>query len=196
MHAQGTALPAGQGNTGHGPAGEPGRIAYTVAEVARLLGKHSNTVYEWAKKGALPSERIGNTIYIPKYALARLLPVPVGEDAAPQLDPRRGSGLGVPLLVLASERRDGRCYQAHCREPGCGWTGEWRTTPAAAHADYDRHLTSAQHHKSRQASHRGAATRRWSASTAWRPVTRTRALGRELLNEGRRPAGMGKVVEI
>ena len=72
MHAQPTALPAGQDTTRHNPAGESGRIAYTVAEVATLLGKHSNTIYDWAKTGALPSERIGGTIYIPKWALAGL----------------------------------------------------------------------------------------------------------------------------
>jgi excisionase family DNA binding protein len=54
------------------PAGEKGRIAYTVAEVATLLGKHVNTVYGWVRSGALPSERVGGTIYIPKWALARL----------------------------------------------------------------------------------------------------------------------------
>jgi excisionase family DNA binding protein len=72
MQHKGTALPAGQGITRHDPAGESGRIAYTVAEVATLLGKHPNTIYGWAKTGALPSERIGNTIYIPKWALAGL----------------------------------------------------------------------------------------------------------------------------
>jgi excisionase family DNA binding protein len=59
------------------------RIAYTVAEVAALLGKHINTVYGWVRSGALPSERIGNTIYIPKWALARLqAPPPEGDEAA------------------------------------------------------------------------------------------------------------------
>jgi excisionase family DNA binding protein len=72
MPAQPTALPARQDTTSHDPAGESGRIAYTVAEVATLLGKHVNTVYGWVKTGALPSERIGNTIYIPKWALAGL----------------------------------------------------------------------------------------------------------------------------
>jgi excisionase family DNA binding protein len=72
MHAQGTALPAGQGPAGPAAAGESGRIAYTVAEVATLLGKHPNTIYLWVQQGALPSERIGGTIYIPKWALASL----------------------------------------------------------------------------------------------------------------------------
>jgi excisionase family DNA binding protein len=65
-------------------AGERDRIAYTVAEVAALLHKHPNTVYEWVRKGSLPSERVGGTIFIPVWALARLTtPVaPVGGEAA------------------------------------------------------------------------------------------------------------------
>ena len=82
MHTQGTALSAGQGASTHDPS-QVDRIAYTVAEVAALLGKHSNTVYGWVRSGALPSERIGNTIYIPKLALARLqAPPPEGNEAA------------------------------------------------------------------------------------------------------------------
>jgi excisionase family DNA binding protein len=82
MHTQGTAVPSGQGTAGFGSV-KTDRIAYTVAEVAALLGKHSNTVYGWVRSGALPSERIGNTIYIPKWALARLqAPPPEGDRAA------------------------------------------------------------------------------------------------------------------
>jgi excisionase family DNA binding protein len=82
MHAQGTALPSMQGTAGFDSA-RTDRIAYTVAEVATLLGKHSNTVYAWVRSGALPSKRIGNTIYIPKWALARLqAPPPEGDEAA------------------------------------------------------------------------------------------------------------------
>jgi excisionase family DNA binding protein len=77
--------------TGARPVGERDRIAYTVAEVATLLRKHPNTVYEWVRKGSLPSERVGGTIFIPTWALARLttpvtgLPqavAPVGGEAA------------------------------------------------------------------------------------------------------------------
>jgi excisionase family DNA binding protein len=73
------------------PAGESDCIAYTVAEVAALLHKHPNTVYEWVRKGSLPSERVGGTIFIPKWALARLTTpatgraqavAPVGGEAA------------------------------------------------------------------------------------------------------------------
>jgi len=71
MHGQSTAVPSGQGTAGFGSA-RVDRIAYTVAEVAALLGKHINTIY-WVQRGSLPAERIGGTIYIPKWALARLV---------------------------------------------------------------------------------------------------------------------------
>ena len=71
MHAQGTALPAGRSVSERDQAqDEP--IAYTVAKVARLLDKHPNTIYEWVEKGELPHQRIGGTIYIPKWAFADL----------------------------------------------------------------------------------------------------------------------------
>jgi excisionase family DNA binding protein len=82
MHAQGTAVPAGQGMARPALAGESGRIAYTVAEVAMMLGKHVNTIYLWVQQGALPSERIGGTIYIPKWALAPLASPSTGNEFA------------------------------------------------------------------------------------------------------------------
>jgi excisionase family DNA binding protein len=53
-----------------------------VAEVAALLHKHPNTVYEWVRKGSLPSERVGGTIFIPVWALTRLT-TPATGPAAP-----------------------------------------------------------------------------------------------------------------
>ncbi len=76
MPSQGTALPPGQDTTNSDPADEESRIAYTVAEVAQFLGKHPNTVYGWVEASKLPSKRIGNTIYIPKWAFADLLDEP------------------------------------------------------------------------------------------------------------------------
>jgi excisionase family DNA binding protein len=73
------------------PAGERDRIAYTVAEVAGLLGKHPNTVYGWVRTGVLPSERLGGTIYIPKWALARLLSPDVDNLPAPAGAPTGGA---------------------------------------------------------------------------------------------------------
>ena len=65
------------------PTTERGRIAYTVAEVAAMLGKHPNTIYEWVQRGALPAEKLGGTIYVPKWALARLLSPATHEQPAP-----------------------------------------------------------------------------------------------------------------
>jgi excisionase family DNA binding protein len=72
MHAQGTALPTEQGVSRRDQA-EDEPIAYTVARFARLLGKHPNTIYDWVAKGEVPHQRIGNTIYIPKWALGCLI---------------------------------------------------------------------------------------------------------------------------
>jgi excisionase family DNA binding protein len=65
------------------PTAERGRIAYTVAEVAAMLGKHPNTIYEWVQRGALPAEKLGGTIYVPKWALARLLSPATPDEPAP-----------------------------------------------------------------------------------------------------------------
>jgi excisionase family DNA binding protein len=74
------------------PTAEGGRIAYTVAEVAAMLGKHPNTIYEWVQRGALPAEKLGGTIYIPKWALARLLSPAPHEQPAPVAAPAGAGG--------------------------------------------------------------------------------------------------------
>ncbi len=91
MHAQGTAVPSEQGTAGSGSA-RTDRIAYTVAEVAALLGKHINTIYLWVQRGSLPAERIGGTIYIPKWALARLI--------SPDADQVLGTAAGPTSLRM------------------------------------------------------------------------------------------------
>lgn len=73
-------------------AGERGRIAYTVAEVAAMLGKHPNTIYEWVQRGALPAEKLGGTIYIPKWALARLISPAAHDEPAPAAAPAGAGG--------------------------------------------------------------------------------------------------------
>jgi excisionase family DNA binding protein len=88
MHAQGTALPTEQGVSRHDQAEEE-PIAYTVAKFARLLDKHPNTIYDWVAKGVLPHQRIGSTIYIPKWALAGLL-APAARSESPQASPPAG----------------------------------------------------------------------------------------------------------
>ena len=74
------------------PTTERGRIAYTVAEVATMLGKHPNTIYEWVQRGALPAEKLGGTIYVPKWALARLLSPAAHEQPAPAAAPAGAGG--------------------------------------------------------------------------------------------------------
>ena len=74
------------------PTAERGRIAYTVAEVAAMLGKHPNTIYDWVQRGALPAEKLGGTIYIPKWALARLLSPAAHEQPTPAAAPAGAGG--------------------------------------------------------------------------------------------------------
>ena len=74
------------------PTGERGRIAYTVAEVAAMLGKHPNTIYEWVQRGALPAEKLGGTIYVPKWALARLISPAAHDQPAPAAAPAGPGG--------------------------------------------------------------------------------------------------------
>ena len=71
---------------------ERGRIAYTVAEVAAMLGKHPNTIYEWVQRGALPAEKLGGTIYIPKWALARLISPATHDEPASAAAPGGAGG--------------------------------------------------------------------------------------------------------
>ena len=79
-------------STNSQPTTERGRIAYTVAEVAAMLGKHPNTIYEWVHQGALPAEKLGGTIYVPKWALARLLSPVAHDEPAPVVAPAGAGG--------------------------------------------------------------------------------------------------------
>ena len=83
-------MSAHRDSTSSRPAGERRRIAYTVAEVAAMLGKHPNTIYEWVQRGALPAEKLGGTIYIPKWALARLMSPAAHHEQAPAAVPAGG----------------------------------------------------------------------------------------------------------
>jgi excisionase family DNA binding protein len=50
----------GSGHSGRATRGiDPDRIAYTIAETARLLGISDTTVYQLIKSGELPSFKIG-----------------------------------------------------------------------------------------------------------------------------------------
>jgi len=56
-----------------------------------LLGKHPNTIYGWVEKGELPHQRIGNTIYIPKWALAGLFAPAALPESSPAAPPAEGA---------------------------------------------------------------------------------------------------------
>ena len=48
-------------------------LTYRIAEVARLLGIGRNSAYEAAKRGDIPSIRIGKRLLVPRAALHRQL---------------------------------------------------------------------------------------------------------------------------
>jgi excisionase family DNA binding protein len=58
---------------------EEDRKTYDIAEAGRLLGIGRNQAYEAAKRGDIPSLRIGKRLLVPKLALDRLL---AGGEAA------------------------------------------------------------------------------------------------------------------
>jgi excisionase family DNA binding protein len=49
------------------------KVTCTVPEAARILGISRNGGYEAAKRGEIPTIRIGRRILVPKAALERLL---------------------------------------------------------------------------------------------------------------------------
>jgi len=50
-------------------------LGYTVAEAAKILGKHINTIYAWTRDGGplADARQIGGTFYIPRRAVRALL---------------------------------------------------------------------------------------------------------------------------
>lgn len=55
------------------PVGSPRRRTLTVSEAAELLGIGKNAAYEAAKRGDIPSLRIGRRVVVPREALEELL---------------------------------------------------------------------------------------------------------------------------
>lgn len=51
------------------------RLVYTVPQAGVLLGLSRNSAYEAAKRGDIPTIRIGARLLVPKIALNRLLQV-------------------------------------------------------------------------------------------------------------------------
>jgi excisionase family DNA binding protein len=49
------------------------RLVYTVPEAGRLLGLGRNAAYDAAKRGDIPTLRIGRLLLVPKIAFHRML---------------------------------------------------------------------------------------------------------------------------
>jgi excisionase family DNA binding protein len=58
------------------------RLVYTVPEAGRLLGLGRNAAYEAAKRGDIPTIRMGRLLRVPKGPFHKL----VGTEASPQAD--------------------------------------------------------------------------------------------------------------
>src|SRR5690349_16185570 len=58
------------------PAAE--RLVYTVPEAACLLGLSRNGAYEAAKRGDIPTIRVGRLLLVPKIPLHRILGITTG----------------------------------------------------------------------------------------------------------------------
>ena len=59
------------------------RKTFTIAEAAHMLGIGRKSAYEAARKGEIPTIKIGRLVLVPRAALDRLL-----ADGAPQPKPR------------------------------------------------------------------------------------------------------------
>lgn len=62
--------------------GVTGRRTITIDEIAQRLGISRNSAYEAARRGEIPTIKIGRLILVPEAAFERLLDVPVGRCAA------------------------------------------------------------------------------------------------------------------
>ena len=49
------------------------RQTLTIAEIAAILGIHKNTAYRAAKRGEIPTIRVGGRLLVPKAVLIRIL---------------------------------------------------------------------------------------------------------------------------
>ena len=49
------------------------KVAYSVTEVALMLGISRSSAYEYVRTGELPSMRLGNRIVIPRLAFETML---------------------------------------------------------------------------------------------------------------------------
>lgn len=65
------------------------RLTYTVEEAAQLLGISRGTAYESARRGELPTLRLGRRLLVPRRALEQMLTA-AGTDS-PQTNGAGGS---------------------------------------------------------------------------------------------------------
>jgi excisionase family DNA binding protein len=67
------------------------RLTFTVEEAAELLGVGRGTAYEAARRGELPTVRLGRRLLVPRHALEQLLDVPTkngdGREVKPNPSP-------------------------------------------------------------------------------------------------------------
>lgn len=84
------------------------RLTYTVEEAGRLLGVGRNQAYDAAKRGEVPTIRVGKRLLVPKAALDRLLGVgepggqplpPGGVESTVRATPTRGAAPGKASAV-------------------------------------------------------------------------------------------------
>jgi excisionase family DNA binding protein len=61
------------------------RLVYTVPEAGRLLGLGRNAAYDAAKRGDIPTLRIGRLLLVPKIPLHRMLEM-TGTGSAPSTE--------------------------------------------------------------------------------------------------------------
>ena len=59
------------------------RLTYSVPEAGKLLSLSRNSAYDAAKRGELPTIRLGRKIRVPKAALQRLLESAGARDVTP-----------------------------------------------------------------------------------------------------------------
>jgi hypothetical protein len=89
------------------------RLVYTVPEAGRLLGLGRNASYDAAKRGDIPTLRIGRLLLVPKIPLHRMLGItaPVPTSTASSIDLAQSAGIAEEL------RKDD---QANLESPSSG----------------------------------------------------------------------------
>jgi excisionase family DNA binding protein len=63
------------------------RLVYTIPEAGRLLGLGRNAAYDAAKRGDIPTLRIGRLLLVPKIPFHRMLGIADSAKAVPSEPP-------------------------------------------------------------------------------------------------------------